>query len=284
MSKIKFTLINHPENSRPSVIDIVAPIACGLQELGHAVSISTDVQEDCDLIIFTEHFYPEIVKDIAKLKNKYAVIQSELLTNDTFNNHVNFRGRLGGFREVCKKAEFVIYLVGETDVACPAFKCELGYSPHMRVSSDDQNKYDLCFFGTFSQRRLDLCNEIGTRGYSVCYCSDVSTKDRNKALSQSRWNLGLKPHWNVEFASITRINAALHCGTPTLYEHVKPGSRIESIPLTHNGEGSFIDWIADKLGDKDLWERERKRQLSEFHKIRIADILKSGFESIGYKL
>lgn len=282
--RIDFTLGNHPAGSHNSVMDIITPMVAGLVDMGHDVNITETVEDGDCLLILTDLFIHPLSEILPQFKRPYAVIQSELMTGKTFNNDNFFIPRYDSFMHVCDNAEFVIYLVGETNVNCPAFKCELGYSRFLENDSEEEKEFDLCFFGTPSGRRDDLIRKIASLGHTIAFCQNTHTQQRNVLLKKSRWNLGLKPHWNVKFPSITRINAALHCHTPTLYEHTESDTRVGSIPLVHDDSGDFSEWVHAALQDKDLEVRERQRQVALFKTIPVAEQLRNGFKSISYPL
>lgn len=280
---LTFTLANHAETGHGSVLDIIMPLMAGFKELGHTIYMDDDWDRE-GLLVLTDHFPQSVLDRVKALQRPYAVIQSELVTGNTFNNETMFSRRYDGFMRVCEDAQFVIYLVGETNVQCPAFKAELGYTHFMEEEESIDKEFDLCFFGTHSMKRQQTMEILSDLGSKVAYCQNVSTQKRNEILRKSRWNLGMKPHWDVRFPSVTRINAALHCGTPTIYENCESDTLVGSIPLTHDGKGSFVDWVDSVVKNRRLELEEKDRQVAEFKKIPVAAQLKAGLESIKYEI
>lgn len=259
------------------------PLMAGFKELGHQIYMDDDWDRE-GLLILTDHFPKPVEERVIALQRPYAVIQSELTTGSTFNNEPMFSRRYDGFMRVCEKAQFVIYLVGETNAPCPAFKAELGYTPFMEEPESIDKEFDLCFFGTHSQKRQQVMEILSDLGSKVAYCQSVSTEKRNEVLKKSRWNLGMKPHWDVRFPSVTRINAALHCGTPTLYENCDPDTKVGAIPLIHDGKVSFVDWVDSVVKNRHLELEEKERQIAEFKKLPVAEQLRAGLSSIKYEI
>jgi len=163
--------------------DILPPYIHALTDLGHEVAVVKDkVMGDC-LNILTEHFPDDVVDLMLSRPLRFGIIQTELMTGNTFSNDSFFRKRYRNFMRLAEKAEFVINIVGDAKVPCKHFKCEPGWHPALDAPSpnDDAVESDVYFFGSLSHRREEIVNQLAHAGLSVrLSAGNASTEERNR--------------------------------------------------------------------------------------------------------
>jgi hypothetical protein len=254
--------------------------------MGHGIGVMEQQIADDALNIFFEHFTDEHVALLESRPDvKYAIIQTELMTGETFNNDNYFRKRYRNFMRLAKRAQFVINMVGDTKVPCPHFKVEPGYAPQLEAKKNDHLiENDLYFFGTMSHRREELLYQLTAAGLTVRVSTGASMQERDMEIQKCRYVLGLRCHWPVDFPSLTRISAALHGQRPVIYEQTVGDPVIGAIPLIHDTKEDFADYVVRHCKDVKGWKKVRQQQLTMFHSFPIERCFKLAMLEAGITL
>lgn len=288
MANIIFTRFNAAESVHETLLDIILPFVYAVRDLGHHAGVSKSEVSLDGLNVITEYFEDQHVDFLLKSNVRYAIIQTELMTGNTFNYDDVFRSRFRNFQRVCQRAEFVINLVGETQVPCPSFRCEPGWHPALDHPLNlDLARADFMFFGSASNRRSNMLAEIAKADPSKKTLSGdtLNFLDRNYFLQNARWSLGLKAHWQgLDCVSLSRTAASLHCMRPVIHERVSPGPGIGNIPLIHDNEEDFASYCARLADEEEFWLSELDRQTSEFRMFPVTEMLADGLGRAGIKL
>mgnify|MGYP003336860928 CR=1 FL=1 len=284
MTGICFTLYNHYESVHEPIMDLLKPFAFAFQDLGHTVVFRKDGIATDALNIVTEFFDRDADDKLLESGVRYALIQTEMMTGDTFNNDGIFRQRYKRFMRVAERAEFVINLVGDTKVPCPSFKCEPGYHPKLMKPDTVTPSVDFCFFGTRSHRRDEMIKMICNRGVVVAFCDGAGTEERNRAIQNSKYVLGLRAHWPLECVSLTRISAALHNQRPVLHERVPVTGRLAHVPFIHHDQDEFDEWCVGLLSKPGLWEATKDLQLETFKKCHVTEMMADAMRRANVKI
>lgn len=284
MTPICFTLFNHYESVHESIMDLLRPFGYAFQDMGHKVGFIKNHLATDALNIVTEFFDRDADDALLSSGVRFALIQTEMMTGNTFNNDGIFKQRYKRFMRVAERAEFVINIVGETKVPCPSFKCEPGYHPMMMVPDTREIEADFCFFGTRSHRRDEMIKMICNRQHTVAVCEHTSEQHRNRYIQSSKYVLGLRAHWPLECVSLTRVSAALHCRRPVLHEHVPVTGNLSRVPLIHNNEDEFDQWCSDILGKPGHWEEAKAMQEKTFKQYHVTDMMIDAMSKANVKI
>lgn len=284
MTNIYFSLFNHYPSVHETLLDLLRPFAAAFTDLGHVVGIGKTTMAKDSLNIVTEFFDRDCDDILLNSGVRFALIQTEMMTGDTFNNDDIFKQRYKRFMRVAKKAEFVINIVGETTVPCPSFKCEPGYHPSLVIPDNFMPEADFCFFGTRSHRREEMMKMICNRGFQIYVCDQMDFESRNNAVQRSRYVLGLRAHWPMECVSLTRISAALHCGRPVLHEKVPVTGLMSNVPLIHADNGEFDEWCANIANKRELWREMKFMQGEIFRKNPVTDMMAETMKAANVKI
>ena len=282
MTKIIFSFINHGPPPHNVCIDICNPFIEAFKKMGYEVEVDHENYRTDGFVVYLECFDNNyFAREIFNNESKYAIIQSELETPYTFNNHFSFQNRHFNFHQLAKKAQFVINLVGGTDVPCPSFKCDNAYIDTLEfLENNHLIEYDVLFFGTYSARRHEILQKLTDAGIKVLFSNNEPTKERNESIQKVKWVLGLKPHWdNVSYPSLTRISTSLLAKRPVLNEYVEKLDGIGSIPLIHDNKSDFIEWAIKTIKNDNLWKSEQKRQVQELYRFPILEQLQTALKA-----
>jgi hypothetical protein len=263
---------------------MIKPYIAAWTDLGFDIVLDNNYFGN-DLTVFVECFSQHHVEKIERVPN-FGIIATECLVHNGFNNDMSFNDRYNNFLRIRPRSKFLIVnSVGLGDYeqlmpAVPTCVVEIGWHPSLDLPNNDTLAVnDFCFYGTSSGLRVDILRELRSLGFSVASIfGTMSYNDRNAMIQSSKWVLGLKPRWTVEFMSATRITSAVFCGRPVAHEKVVINGIVGEVPLIHNGDDNLIQWL---VNIKEQWKEERDRQVAKFRCTSITDNMRNGMTKFG---
>lgn len=194
--------------------DVILPIKYVLESLGHEVYISgPQLEASCFNIILGGYFLPgEAMRAIAKSGIRFAILNSEIITNDMLNFNPKKVDYMNDYLPFMKSGKFIWDLIPDNLAdhrrhGNNAYAIEWGWHPKAEeVQHYAQKDLDFYFFGTITERRRGLLQKLvnaGLRGYADNSCPYFVRNDR---IGRARVQVNL-----TQTENFTHINGIRIC-------------------------------------------------------------------------
>jgi len=224
--------------------------------------------------IVVEGFFPsstQVIADAYAHGARFICIAPEEPTPRGFNGGVydEWVVRQTEFPNAAKYFDGIFYLVPGSgswySQWAPAASVELGYAPSLVRQDDVEPIYDFGFFGSRSDRRLDICKQLvshsGKRKALIFVTDLLDQSVRDQKMQEARVILQIRRHDYLGFVSSTRCNTALCLGRPVLAEpHLFSKPWNEIVKFSESLE-AFFD---DALTMRDEWKAAYAAQFARF--------------------
>lgn len=124
---------------------------------------------------------------------------------------------------------------------------------------DIEPRYDFCFFGSATERRIRVMKALSRQGFSVDIIPHASVlDDRDARIPHSKVVLDIKQHHWWDLVSSMRYVVALGQGRPVVAEHREiQGEWAKIVRFCKDGE-----FIANAISMLENWQAEYVRQLA----------------------
>lgn len=242
------SLWNHHRNSREIVLDIVEPIAAGLQDLGHRVELGLEPPRRGAVNIIVENFhYKRVARQIRPYD--FVIIATERIDGAGFNDDrsPHWRKRWANFTEVAGCASAIWAIADYTAQAygrfAPSAQVTLGWSPRLEQRISCDQVFDVCAYGNLgSPVRKATLAELESR-LRVGSTDLASKADRDRMIARSLFSYGFRPAAEMGCASISRIVASLRLGIPVIQERVaEPTELVKALEIVKGPAELLARW------------------------------------------
>ncbi len=230
---INIFLGNHTAYDFLRMQDILAPIAAGLVEAGHAVKYDLKKLAPAPAVnLLVEFFQPTFTEELLAFKAahgerlRFGILGTEDMEDASVMDNPKQPWRRANFERILPLADFVWTLLPNTDwydshvSAGHARFLAYGHCAGLREPAPVAPKdIDCLLYGTSGPYREGVIAQLRGRGRSV-FVSECALPDylRRDHVGRARLILDLRRNEGVRFCSPSRICYGLHSGTAVVAE------------------------------------------------------------------
>lgn len=276
-----FNLMNHSLAGQRTLEDVLEIIGRQMKALGHDATwdksnkhlFHREHDDGYNIMFegFTDLSIPVIAEHHAK-GARFLFIATEEPSERGFNHGSDpeMAARQGAFAKAARFADGILHLVPGQHVTdwygqfAPAAYAELGYAPSLVRIDNTEPEFDFGFFGSLSQRRLDILKRLkrANGGRPIKMVIDFPTReDRDREMRQAKIILQIRKTDQMGLVSSSRCNTSLCLGRPVIAEpHAlcKPWDEVVHFSKTSE---SFIN---EAIMMRGLWRGIHAGQLERF--------------------
>jgi hypothetical protein len=267
-----FTMLNHDEVGKRTLIDMYYWFRAGLTELGHDVTFSNHLHPSAINVIW-ENFSKESGEALAKSGLKYGIIATEIPIDGTFNNRIDglWEKRWSGFLAASTNAMFIWSMVQAAipiyDDLAPAHFIELGFTDALVPSWVDNKvtfKYDFCFLGNLTEYRRTIIERLEKK--AKVYYSDrfLDWKGMLAIFKTSKIGLTLRQTRDWSIPSPTRIGRLLHSKRGIASEWTPYTTRQSQLITCSEKDEDFCEYALKLLATD--WKQAAEERFEEYRK------------------
>jgi hypothetical protein len=241
--------------------------------LGHQSELAINKYGNDNLnIIFGAHISPANTPRLPK--NTVIFNTEQLPENSTWNNQVYKDLLLNHY--VWDYSQTNLALIDHANKSLIEFYFE---KKLLRITPAQNKKFDLLFYGSLNERRIEILKKLEQNGFSVGITTNLYGRERDELLSQSLAVLNLHYYDSQIFQQI-RCFYPLINQIPIISEDYPYTSapKIYSESIFTPKSKNLVDYISRLLEDRNSFSEQAKNKIDNFKYFASDDMFKFAFE------